>query len=137
MGADRDIVRRLTDEVFVGGDFGAYEDLVADDFVDHDPMPGMPGDKAGQRQLAEMVVGTFSDRKTAVDDYVETTDGRVVESWLFTGRHTGDAMGIPASGQDIQIRGIEIWRCADGKIAEHWGVVDIRDVIEKAGGAPG
>jgi steroid delta-isomerase-like uncharacterized protein len=133
MGTDAAVIRRLTDEVFVDGDFTNFDDLVADDFVDHDPMPGLPPTKAGQRQIAEMVVGAFSDRKAAADDYVDTTDGRVVESWLFTARHTGEAMGIPPSGQEVQIRGIEIWRCADGRIVEHWGVVDIGDVIEKAG----
>ena len=63
MGADRDVVRRLSDEVFVDGDLSHWDDLVDDGFVDHDPMPGMSDDKKGQRQLAEMVLATFSDRK--------------------------------------------------------------------------
>ena len=137
MGADADVIRRLTEQVFVGGDFTSWDDLVADEFVDHDPMPGLPPNKAGQRQIAEMVVGAFSERKAESDDCVETTDGRVVENWLFTGRHTGEMMGIPPSGKDIHVRGIEIWRCADGRIVEHWGVVDMSDVFEKAGVSPG
>ena len=55
---------------------------------------------------------------------------------MFTGKHTGEAMGIPPSGQAITIRGIEIWRVADGKIAERWGVVDVSDVLQKAGVLP-
>lgn len=136
MGADSDVIRRLTDEVFVGGNFSTWEELVGDDFVDHDPMPGTAPDKAGQRQLAEMVVATFSDRKAEIDEYIETTDGRVVENWTFAGRHTGDAMGIPPSGKDVRVRGLEIWRCAGGKIVEHWGVVDMTDVLQKAGALP-
>jgi predicted ester cyclase len=137
MGADSDVVRRLTEEVFVGGDFSHWDDLVDDKFVDHDPMPNMPNDKKGQRQVAEMVVAGFSNRKAESDEYVETTDGRVVENWTFAGRHTGEMMGIPPSGKDVHVRGIEIWRCANGKIAEHWGVVDMSDVLEKAGLTPG
>jgi predicted SnoaL-like aldol condensation-catalyzing enzyme len=45
-------------------------------------------------------------------------------------------MGIPPSNQDISVRGMELWRVADGKVVEHWGVVDISDVLEKAGLIP-
>jgi steroid delta-isomerase-like uncharacterized protein len=132
MASDTDIVRRLTDEVFIGGSFDSWDDLVADDFVDHDPMAGLPPTKEGQRQIAEMVVATFADRKIEAE-YLETTDGNIVENWVFTGRHTGEAMGIPPSGNEVQIRGIEIWRCADGRIAERSGVIDMSDVFEQAG----
>jgi steroid delta-isomerase-like uncharacterized protein len=126
-------VRRLTNECFVGGDFSTYDELVSDDFVDHDPLPGFPGDKKGQLETAKLVVGAFSDRKADMDDYVDTVDGRVVESWLFTGKHTGEFAGLPPSGKAVQVRGIEIWRCDGGEIVEHWGAVDLSDVFEKAG----
>lgn len=132
MGADADLVRRLTDEVFIKGDIAAIEDLLSDSFIDHDPMPDVPGTKEGMRRIAEMVVAAFSDRTAQMDDYLETTDGKVVENWAMTGRHTGDGFPIPPSGQDIRVRGMEIWRCDDGKIVEHWGVVDMSDVFMKA-----
>lgn len=133
MGADAEIVRRLTNEVFVGGSFATFDELIGDDMVDHDPVPGMPADKEGQRQLAEMVVAAFSDRKAESDEYIDTVDGRVVESWVFTAKHTGEMMGVPPSGQTVRIRGVEIWRCSGGKIVERWGAVDMSDVFEKAG----
>jgi steroid delta-isomerase-like uncharacterized protein len=136
MGANADLVRRLTDEVFIGGNIGALDAIVADDFVSHDPPPEIAGTKAGFRQLAEMVVASFSDRKTEFDEYLDTDDGRVVENWAMTGRHTGEAFGLPPSGQDTRVRGVEIWRCADGKIVEHWGAVDMSDVFLKAGPPP-
>ena len=136
MGADSDLVRRLTDEVFMAGDLSKWDELVDDSFVDRDPMPGMGDDKKAQREVAEMVIGAFSNRRMSLHDLAETDDGRVVESWRMEGTHVGDAMGIPASNQDISVRGMEIWRVADGKIVEHWGVVDIGDVLEKAGLIP-
>ena len=132
MGADADLVRRLTDQTFLGGDLSAIDDVVADDFVSHDPPPGAPGTKDGFRQVAEMVVNSFSDRKMEFDDIVDTVDGRVVESWAMVGTHTGEAFGLPPSGQSVRVRGVEIWRCADGKIVEHWGSIDMSDFIEKA-----
>jgi steroid delta-isomerase-like uncharacterized protein len=137
MGADADIVRRLTQEVFITGNLGALDELVDDDFVSHDPPPGIPGTKDGFRQLAEMVVAAFSDRKMQPDELIDTSDGRVVESWLMTGKHSGEAFGLPPSGQDIRVRGIEIFRCQGGKIVEQWGAVDMSDVFTKAGPPPG
>jgi len=136
MGANSDVIRRLTDEVYVAGDISKIDDLIDDGFVDHDPMPGMADDKKGQREMAEMVVATFDNRKFPMHELVETTDGRVVENWIMTGKHVGEAMGIPPSNQEISVRGMELFRVADGKIVEHWGVVDIGDVLEKAGLIP-
>jgi steroid delta-isomerase-like uncharacterized protein len=136
MGADADVIARLTQEVFIDGDLSSWDELIDDKFVDHDPMPGMANDKKGQREIAEMVVSTFTNRKMGLHELTETDDGRVVENWMMTGKHVGDAMGIPPSNQDISVRGMELWRVANGKIVEHWGVVDISDVLQKAGLIP-
>lgn len=136
MGTNADVVRRLTDETFIAGNFDAWDEIVAGDFADNDPMHGLPANSEGLKTLAQMVAATFEDR-TIDAEHLETPDGRVVENWVFKGKHTGDAMGIPPSGEAVQIRGIEIWRVADGKIAERWGVIDISDVLAKAGLLPG
>ena len=136
MGADAEIVRRLNDEAFIGSNLGAFDELMADTFVSHDLPGGMPGTREGFRAIAEIVVGAFSDRKMEFDEYVDTADGRVVENWAMTGTHTGEAFGVPASGQAVRVRGVEIWRCSGGKIVEHWGAVDMSDVFEKAQNAP-
>jgi len=134
MGADSDLVRRLTDEVFLAGDLGAIDATVADDFVSHDPPPGFSGDKEGFRGIAGLVVRAFSDRTMDFDDFVETTDGRVVENWAMLGTHTGEAFGIPPSNRKVRVRGMELWRCADGRIVEHWGTVDMSDLFANAQG---
>jgi predicted SnoaL-like aldol condensation-catalyzing enzyme len=136
MGASSDVANRLTDEVFMDGDFSNFDDLVDDSYVDHDPMPGIADDKKGLRDTAEMVVATFDNRKMTMHELVEMNDGRLVENWIMAGTHVGEAMGIPPSNQDVTVRGMEIWRVENGKLAEHWGVVDISDVLEKAGLIP-
>ena len=132
MGSDASVVRRLTDEAFIGGNLAVFDEVVADDFVSHDAPPGVPGTKEGLRALAEMVTGAFSDRKMEFDELIDTADGRVVENWAMTGTHSGDTFGVPASGQTVRVRGVEIWRCSGGRIVEHWAAVDMSDVFEKA-----
>lgn len=132
--SDADIIRRLTDEVFVGGNLEKFDELVADDYVTHDPPPGFGADKAAFRELAGTIINAMSDRKVQQDDVVETTDGRVVEDWVFTAKHTGELFGLPPSNQQVRIRGTELHRCANGKVVENWGTVDLSDVFQKAGG---
>lgn len=135
MSANVDVIRKLTDDVFLGGNLAAIDELVADDFVSHDPPPGFAGTKDGLRQLAGLVTTAFSDRSLEFDDFLETTDGRVIENWAMVGVHTGEAFGLPPSGQKGRVRGTEIFRVVDGKLVEHWGTVDLSDVVAKAMGA--
>ena len=130
--ADRDIVKRLTDEAFLAGNMAVVDELIADDFVDHDPPPGVPPTKDGVRMLIQAITSAFSDMAPEFDEYSETTDGRVIENWAMMGTHTGEVFGFPPSGQKVRVRGVEIFRCENGRIAEHWGAVDMSDVAEKA-----
>jgi predicted ester cyclase len=45
-------------------------------------------------------------------------------------------MLVPATGRQIQIRGIEIWRCANGKIVERWGVIGTGAVMAQLAAVP-
>ena len=45
------VVRRNTEEVQGGGNFDMFDELFADDFLDHTPQPGRTPDKAGAREL--------------------------------------------------------------------------------------
>ena len=123
-------VRRLTQEGFVGGKVGVVDDIVANDCVDHDPLPGQGQGREGQRHVCEMVVNGLSNRSTLRDDLLAVGD-TVIENWVFQGTHTGNFLGVPATGKQLQVRGIEIWRLADGKIVERWGVVDAAGVMEQ------
>jgi predicted ester cyclase len=127
----------LTDEAFVHGKVEVIDELMADDFVTHDPPPGLGSDRAGQRAIAELVASALSGPRMEFDDYVETTDGRVVQNWAMVGTHVGEAFGLAPSHQEVRVRGMELWRVADGKLVEHWGVVDMSDLVEKATAAAG
>ena len=135
MGADADLIRRLTEDGFLKGDVGVVDELIADDYVDHDPPPGFAGDKDGQLELVRLISSAFSDVRLELHELIDTADGRVVENWAMSGVHSGDAFGLPASGQRSRVRGVDIFRCENGKIVEHWGAVDMSDLFEKAGAA--
>jgi len=137
MGADADLVRRLTEEVYLAGNVDLADELLADDFVSHDPPPGVDPGKRGQIEFARDVVSAFDERALEFHDLTETIDGRVVENWAMTGIHSGEAFGVPPSGQRVRVRGVDIFRCDGGRVLEHWGAVDMSDFFEKATAAGG
>lgn len=135
MTENADLVRRLTEEGFAKGNLAVFDEILSDDFVSHDPPPGAPPNREGMKAVAEMVGAAFDDVGFEFDEFIDAVDGRVTENWAMTGIHAHEAFGMPPSGKSVRVRGIEIWRCAGGKIVEHWGSIDMSDVAEKAMGA--
>lgn len=61
-------------------------------------------------------------------------DGRVVVEWTFTGTHTGDFPGMPASGATFSLPGISVYTLAqDGQIAEERVYWDMATLMAAAG----
>jgi SnoaL-like polyketide cyclase len=61
----------------------------------------------------------FPDLKMTVNLLV--TQGDFVPIvWTFRGTHTGPGVGLPPTGARIAMRGITVWRIADGRIREEW-----------------
>jgi steroid delta-isomerase-like uncharacterized protein len=133
MSTDTDLIRRIFDGVYLDGNVALVDELFTDDFTDHDVPAGYKSDKEGQRQLTQQVLEGFSDRKLEFDDLMETTDERIVHNWAMIGTHSGEFLGIPASGQQVRVHGVDVYRCENGKVAEHWGAFDMSDFIEKTG----
>lgn len=87
--AAKAVVRRNTEEVQGKGDFELFEELFADDFLDHTPQPGRTPDKAGARELYHGThQGPFFDiAPTGREIHFETVDamrvrnGQIVEHW--------------------------------------------------------
>jgi len=124
------IVRRLTQEGFVDGKIDVVDVLVSESCIDHDPLPGQGPGRDGQRYTCQMVVDGLSNRSTLRDEFMAVGD-TVIENWIFQGTHTGEFLGVPATGRQLHVRGIEIWRLANGKIVERWGLVDAAGVMEQ------
>lgn len=47
--------------------------------------------------------------------------------------HLGEYLGIPASGKEVKIRYMDIWRAQDGKLVENWVLIDILGFLEQIG----
>ena len=64
--AAKAVIRRNTAEVQGGGDFALFDQLFADDFVDHTPQPNCTPDKDGARQLYRVLRDAFPDFRAEI-----------------------------------------------------------------------
>ena len=129
------VVRRNTEQVQGQGDFVLFEELFADDFVDHTPQPGTTADKAGVLVLYKRLRGAFSDFHPEI--HWQTADGDIVTTYkVYHGTHDGDFLGIAPTGRRIQFETVDAMRVRDGKITDHWGVANLHSVLQQLGQLP-
>jgi predicted ester cyclase len=76
--------------------------------------------------------GAFPDIQVKVEDVFGAGD-KVVLRWSAIMTHTGDALGLTASGRTVRSRGITIARIVDGKVVEGWDNWDQLGMLEQIG----
>ena len=82
--------------------------------------------------FVERLRGAFPDIKVTIEDLIAAGD-RVALRWSATMTHTGDTLGMPATGRTVRSTGITIARFADGKIVEGWDSWDQLGMLEQLG----
>lgn len=133
---NKELCRRLYAEVVSEGRFDALDELVAEDVIEHEEVPDAPEGRAGVRAFFEMMRGAFPDLQAEIIQIVAGGD-RIAAHVTFSGTHEGEFMGAPASGNRMEIELIDIFRIADGKVAEHWGVADQMTMMQQLGAIDG
>jgi steroid delta-isomerase-like uncharacterized protein len=133
--SNKDLVRRYYDEVLNEGKIDALDELAVPDYQENDPLPGQSTGLQGLRDRVSILLSALSPHFT-VHDVIAEGD-RVVVRWTNAGKHVGEFFGMPATGREFDIAGIDIHRVQDGKLAEHWHVVDQLTMLQQLGAIPG
>ena len=123
MAGSKETVRRIYEDVLNKRDLRPLDQLVRPDYVENNPLPGQGHGLAGMKDRYTMLFNGL-DAHFTVEDMIAEGD-KVVVRWTNSGTNTGDFLGIPATGRQYSIQGIDIYRLEDGKLAEHWDVVDV------------
>jgi steroid delta-isomerase-like uncharacterized protein len=129
---NKTVVKRFVEEFQTSNDPAAFDELVADDFVNHAAMEGLPPGKAGVKVLFDVFRSAFDGFRAEIHDQA-AEDDKVWTRKSFYGTHTGDFMGIPATGKPIRIDVIDTVRVRHGRIVEHWGIVDQLGLMKQLG----
>lgn len=133
--ANKALVRRFYEEIDKGN-LDAMDELVAEDYIDHNPppIPNLPPGREGLKQAFKL----FWDATPGyhrIEDQIAEGD-KVVTRLTSFGKHEGDLPGAPATGNEMKMTSITIHRIKDGKLAEKWSEKDMISLLQQIGKMP-
>ena len=131
-------VCRFMEEAFGQDKPELLEDLLDPDFVRYDPYIEA-GEVRGVQTVKENIVwfhNVFPDLTCTIEDQVAEGE-KVVSRYTIRGTHQGEEFfGVPASGQRMEMRGIQIDRFEGGKMVEERAEFDLLGVLQQLGAFP-
>ena len=118
------------------GDIDGFGALLADDFVEHEELPGLEPTREGVQAFFRMYKAAFPDLSLSVEDLIASGD-KVVARARATGTHQGELMGMPATGRHVNTQLVDILAFGDdGLVHVHWGVFDAMTMMQQLGAIP-
>lgn len=128
--AAKAVVRLNVEGVYGNGDFAVFDELFADDYVDHTPQPGLTPDKSGTRLLYQSLRAAFPDFRA--DIHWQSVDGDLVTTYMtYRGTHRGALLGVEPSNRAVAFDTVDVMRVRDGKIVEHWGGANLQALLHQ------
>jgi predicted ester cyclase len=106
--------------------------LFTPDAVHHNPFPGTPPGREGNKQGILILLAGFPDWHTTIDDLVAEGD-KVVVRMTQQGTHQGALFGILPTGKRVTAEGVAIFRMRHGQIVEEWLVTDQLRLLQELG----
>jgi predicted ester cyclase len=127
------------DEVLAGiyeavntGNLALLDKFVAPGYVEHSE--GFQGVEPFKQQITTFRAA-FPDLRVTIEDVL--TDGnRFASRTTVTGTHTGDQIGIPATGKRISVEAVDMGRIDHGQAQERWGGLDMYSLLTQLGVIP-
>lgn len=113
----------MLEEIFPVADEEALADVISEDFVNHEAPEGTPPGRGSVAFYIHMLAEAFSEQRWTVH-HVVAEDDMVVLHCTHSGRHTGEIMGLPATGRSSTYQQMHMIRLKDRRGVEHWAVRD-------------
>jgi predicted ester cyclase len=118
------VIEHLFNQVLGGPrDLTVLDELLSPAFVDNSSLPDQPTDRSSVRAKLEALRAGFPDVVFLLDASI--CEGDIAAArWHWIGTHTGPFAGMPATGRNVAVRGMDFYRVNGDQIVEHWEVVD-------------
>jgi predicted ester cyclase len=120
--ANKELYRHYIDDLWNKKDPAAPDRYLSPGFVEHNT--NLPPGLDGRKRFVATVIAAFPDYHAEVQEVVAEGD-RVVARVEFTGTNDGPYDGQPPTHNKLRFSTADFFRIADGKIAEHWDVVNV------------
>jgi len=131
---NKTVARREVEEFEGKGNLKVADEVFAPNYRLH--FPGYPPmDVEGHKMLISAFRGGFPDMRVIVEEQV-TEGNRVTNRVKMTGANTGSFQGMPATGKQVTVVGINIMQFEGNKIVEIRGVLDVMGLMQQLGAIP-
>ena len=130
------IARRYFEEVINKGNLAAIDELFDPNLIFHDP--AAPEDILGTEALRQFFAGlrlAFPDLHFSVEDLFSSGE-KMAARWTLRGTHQGELAGIPPTGRQVTVTGLDLFHLSEGKIKEVWVELDMLDTMQQLGVIP-
>ncbi|MCK5279024.1 MAG: ester cyclase [Cyclobacteriaceae bacterium] len=130
---NKDFIQAYTEDFWNKQNIAVFEKYFTADFIVHNAN----GDQNFEQYkgLCKAYFTAFPDLHITTDDQVAEGD-KVTKVWTANCTHKGEIMGIPATGNQIVVKGIEVFKIEDGKISELWASMDNLGMMQQLGVIP-
>jgi steroid delta-isomerase-like uncharacterized protein len=129
------IIQRFIDEVINHGRYDVCDDIVAEDFLELDPLPGQRQGREGLKEVIAMLRSAFPDIHWVTDESISSGD-KVVTRFTWTGTHRGNFLGIPATGRPVTVKGVVIDRLVNSRMTDSRILMDTFSLMMQLGVIP-
>ena len=106
---------------------------ISTNVIDNDPVTDQVPGPQGYIRFFRCLRRAFPDMLIEVEQIVAYDEDSVGFAYTFTGTHYGEFHGIEATGNLVQVRGMQITRFEHGKMAERWGTWDELGIMKQLG----
>jgi steroid delta-isomerase-like uncharacterized protein len=129
------VVARFIEEVINQGHLSVADELVAQDFVELDPLPGQRQGREGLKEAIAMLRTAFPDIHWVTDETISAEE-KVVTRFTWTGTHRGAFLGISPTSKPIRVKGVVIDRVVSGKMTDSRILMDTLGLMQQLGAVP-
>jgi steroid delta-isomerase-like uncharacterized protein len=129
------IIRRFIDDVINHGRYEVCDEIVAEDFLELDPLPGQREGREGLKEIIATLRSAFPDIHWVTHETISSGE-KVVTRFTWTGTHRGDFLGIPATGRPVTVKGIVIDRVVNSRMTDSRILMDTFGMMTQLGVIP-
>jgi steroid delta-isomerase-like uncharacterized protein len=129
---NKEVILAFLEDVLNQGRVARADDLVQENFVELDPLPGQAQGREGLKAIVLSLRVSFPDMHWTAKEMVAEGE-KVVTRFVWTGTHRGPFLGIPATGRPVEVKGVVIDRLENGKMAESRILMDTLSLMQQLG----
>ena len=133
---NKSVVRRVLEDVFVGGEFDLLDELLTPNFINHNVVgTGEETRSVGVEAFKREMMGVHSSMSDISIEVIHLlADGDFVMTYAISkGIHSGQFFGLPGTGRSVATPAMSIVRMVEGKMAERWNLIDLYGTLQQIG----